>query len=285
MRVHRIYTKRYVSIGVLAAIAIIGMFLLFRPPTAPAGQLGNEQTADTPLDNPTSNEADLPGEVMAAQDEQITADTVTTQSAPRPDQCSDCTFAAVDKQYPLARSYVPIVEGIGRAGGGSLTPDAAQAIRTLFAAAQNEGIALEIISSYRSFATQEATFNYWVSTETARGLSQAEAETQANTYSARAGQSEHQLGTTADLACVGCEPFNETQNTAVYSFIAQHAHKYGFVVSYPIGQESLTGYTHEPWHIRWIGVEYATQLFDTGYITGNGNYLAKFLRESGLSGS
>jgi D-alanyl-D-alanine carboxypeptidase len=62
-----------------------------------------------------------------------------------------------------------------------------------------------------------------------------------------------------------------------------HAHEYGFVISYPENKQALTGYSFEPWHIRYVGVTMATELFNRGYLQNtNEEYLSKYLREKGL---
>jgi len=193
-------------------------------------------------------------------------------------QCgSDCTLAPVDKQKGLASNYVPSVVSTNLPGGGSVAPAIKADLQALFSAAGSNGIHLEIISAYRSYATQQSTFEYWVGQEMAAGLNRAEAEKEANTYSAMPGHSEHQLGTTVDLKCVGCTAFNATDNIDVYDFIEAKAHLHGFVVSYPEGMQAQTGYVYEPWHIRWIGKDLAGQLYATGYLSGSGDYLAAFL--------
>jgi D-alanyl-D-alanine carboxypeptidase len=195
--------------------------------------------------------------------------------------CTDCTLAAVDKQHSLPSDYAPNVVSTNLPGGGQLTPQATSALQAFFDAAQQEaGLSMEIMSAYRSYQTQASTFESWVQSEIAQGYGRTEAEARANTYSARPGQSEHQLGTTVDLKCAGCASFDAAQNSAVYDYIAQNAHRFGYVISYPQGQDALTGYTYEPWHIRWIGIDIASQLFSTGYTSGNGNYLAQFLRDN-----
>jgi D-alanyl-D-alanine carboxypeptidase len=198
--------------------------------------------------------------------------------------CKDCSLAAVDKVYKLPSTYAPAVVNLSLTGGGQLTQTAANAMTSLFQDASSKGLSLRIASSYRSYQTQVSTFEGWVQSEMAKGYSRAEAEARANTYSAKPGHSEHQLGTTADISCVGCTSFDfGPGNSAVYFYLEQNAHKFGFVISYPKNMQLLTGYTYEPWHIRYIGVSLATELFNTGYTAGNGNYLAKFLRDKGLS--
>ena len=48
------------------------------------------------------------------------------------------------------------------------------------------------------------------------------------------------------------------------TWLAQHAHEYGFIIRYPMGKESITGYQYEPWHIRYVGSKLATKLYKSG---------------------
>lgn len=185
--------------------------------------------------------------------------------------CIDCTLAPVDKDNQIPANYNP---------GGILVEPQAN-LDKLIAAALESGISVEVISGFRSFNTQADTFNYWVGIELGSGKTQSQAEADANVYSAKPGHSEHQLGTTFDVKCSTCAAFDIDSNAELNNFLEENAHNFGFVVSYPKNSEALTGYTYEPWHIRWIGEELATELYNTGYINGNGNYLSQFLRDKG----
>lgn len=194
--------------------------------------------------------------------------------------CSDCSLAPVDKIYKLPKAYVPQIVPTNLSGGGYMTIESRDQLSKLFTAAKSSGINIVIASSYRSYNTQVNTFQSWVNSEIAKGYSKAQAEERANTYSARPGHSEHQLGTTVDLRCATCKAFDNSQgNIAMYTFLEQNAYKYGFIISYPKNTQSLTGYVYEPWHIRYIGIELATEFWQTEYYKGNGNYLQKFLLE------
>jgi D-alanyl-D-alanine carboxypeptidase len=183
--------------------------------------------------------------------------------------CSDCSLAPVDKFHALPSTYTPSVVNVTLPGGGQLTNSTISALNNLNNNAASKGIDITLISAFRSFQTQVATFNYWVGEQKKKGLSQADAEVQANKISARPGHSEHQLGTTLDLKCSTCGNFdNSPKNLALYQFLEQNAHTFGFVISYPKDKEGLTGYSYEPWHIRFIGIELATEFFDKNYLTG-----------------
>lgn len=132
--------------------------------------------------------------------------------------------------------------------------EAAGAIQELFAAARKDGFVLFANSTYRSYQQQVDTFNYWVRTS---GLEYAERT------SARAGHSEHQMGTTADVGTEGhfLEAFS---GTPAAKWLADNAVKYGFVISYPDGKEPVTGYAAEPWHIRYVGKDVAAKVKASG---------------------
>lgn len=199
-------------------------------------------------------------------------------------KCVDCFYAPIDKVFSLPSSYVPKLIKTNLSGGGSLTLETRDALTSLDNGMAKEGLSLYITSAYRSYEEQKVTFNSWVLSEINKGASPEEAFQRANNYSAYPGHSEHQLGTTIDIKCPGCDPFSkDVANSPFYKFLYKHAHEYGFIISYPEGKQSLTGYSFEPWHIRFIGIDMATELFNLGYLEdGSNNYLSMFLRGKGL---
>ena len=128
-------------------------------------------------------------------------------------------------------------------------------------AALAEGHMLVVVSSYRSYEQQEGIYQYHVNTY---GIDEA------SRVSARAGHSEHQLGTTVDFssAAVGFELVEAFGQTPEGRWLAANAHKYGFVLSYPEGKEAITGYAYEPWHFRWVGKDVAPQVLASALTLG-----------------
>ena len=125
---------------------------------------------------------------------------------------------------------------------------ALERLEKLYQAAEEDGITLDIRSAYRSYSTQKWLFNDYASRH---------GEEEANRFSARPGQSEHQLGTAVDFGGTSVDftaAFGETDRGR---WLAENAHKYGFALSYPQNKEHITGYIYEPWHFRYIGVEAA----------------------------
>jgi D-alanyl-D-alanine carboxypeptidase len=85
--------------------------------------------------------------------------------------------------------------------------------------------------------------------------------------SARAGHSEHQLGTALDFRSArGPDPWDleDWGATPEGRWLAENAHRFGFVMSYPAGQESVTCYIYEPWHYRYVGREVAQEVMASG---------------------
>ncbi len=137
-----------------------------------------------------------------------------------------------------------------------LRPDAAQALEGMFAAASLDDIKLVGASAYRSYNTQVSLFKRYVNQH---------GEEAASRFSARPGQSEHQTGLTVDVYHAQItngleEAFAETPEGI---WVAENAHKYGFIIRYPQGKEEITGYKFEPWHLRYVGTTVAQEIFET----------------------
>lgn len=173
----------------------------------------------------------------------------------------------VNKYRPLVPAdYVPadLVQpavAMNVAGEAALlNSTTAAAAEAMFAAAARDGVAMVLASGYRSYATQTATYNGYVA---ARG------QADADTASARPGYSEHQTGWAFDIADGGgaCsfQPCFADQPAAVWA--RTNGHRFGFVIRYPWMFHPITGYFYEPWHLRYIGVEAATDMANRGIST------------------
>lgn len=146
-----------------------------------------------------------------------------------------------NKSYTLPSSYNP----------GGLLDSFQNAFSTMQSAAANDGISLSVISGYRSYSRQNTIYNNYVSRD---------GKVKADTYSARAGHSEHQTGLAADINSLS----QSFKNTKEGQWLNEHCSEYGFIIRYPEGKESITGYIFEPWHIRYVGKELASALYNNG---------------------
>jgi LAS superfamily LD-carboxypeptidase LdcB len=179
----------------------------------------------------------------------------------------DDLLVLVNKQYKLPSSYAPkdLVKasksGIRRGENYYLRNIVIPDLTRMITDAKSEGVDLSIVSGYRSYQTQIDTYNYWLKMNNGN-------TSLVDTFSARAGHSQHQLGTAIDFSTneIGDKLGDEFSNTKASKWLSQNAYKYGFVISYPKGYENITGYKHESWHYRYIGVENAQNMINSGKI-------------------
>lgn len=135
--------------------------------------------------------------------------------------------------------------------------EAAEALEKLFEGAEDDGFQLAGVSAYRSHAAQTKLFDRYV---------KRDGYEKARTYSALPGTSEHETGlavdvTSGDGSCAAADCFGDTEEAA---WLAKHAAEFGFIVRYPKGKDDITGYQYEPWHLRYVGVDLAGELADSG---------------------
>ncbi|MBQ3919205.1 MAG: D-alanyl-D-alanine carboxypeptidase family protein [Oscillospiraceae bacterium] len=146
----------------------------------------------------------------------------------------------VNKSYPLPSDYNPGVD-----------PEAQKAVDELITAASGEGLNIFVSSGFRSYERQKTIYDQYV---------ERSGKTEADTYSARPGYSEHQTGLCFDLNSID-ESFGDTPE---YTWLKDHAHEYGFIIRFPEGKENFTGYMFEPWHIRYLGKDEAKKVYESG---------------------
>lgn len=146
----------------------------------------------------------------------------------------------VNKTYALPADYNPGVD-----------PDAQAAFDKMQADAAKEGLNIYISSGFRSYDYQAGLYDRYV---------QRSGKAEADRYSARAGHSEHQTGLAFDLNSIDMT-FADTDEC---EWANKHCAEYGFIIRYPKGSESITGYMYEPWHLRYLGVENAKKVYDSG---------------------
>jgi len=171
-------------------------------------------------------------------------------------------------------TYAPPQDDLVEIGDGHLLRRiAAEAFGKLQAEAAAAGHTIVPVSGYRSYERQVVTHETWVQRRlaAARGrASRTDAVKHVDEFSARAGHSEHQLGTTVDVSVPGESPFNRGKVPSAFAtscggkWVRDNAHRFGFTMSYPHGREKLTCMNPEPWHFRYVGMTLATRLFERG---------------------
>lgn len=168
-------------------------------------------------------------------------------------------LVVANKKHRLPVGYVPdnlVIPNVPMNYTMYLKQEAASAMEHMFAAAANAGITLRLGSAYRSEALQNQLYYGYVAQ-----YGQAEADT----ISSRPGYSDHQTGLAADISDHDGATYltQSMEYTPEGRWLRDHAHEYGFIMRYPKGKDAITGYSYEPWHFRYIGVEYATAIYNT----------------------
>ena len=169
----------------------------------------------------------------------------------------------LDTIYKLPRSYAPgslvSTSQAGLNGGYLIRRTVIDDLSAMARAARAAGAGLAAQSAYRSYATQKAVFQGYVDRI---GYERALA------VSARAGHSEHQLGTTIDFRSASSArapwDYDDWATTAPGRWMKRNAWRYGFVMSYPKGKRSESCYSYEPWHYRYVGRETAAAVRTQG---------------------
>lgn len=149
----------------------------------------------------------------------------------------------VNKTYALNEKYNPGLQSL-----------CSRAFNKMKAAAKKDGIFIWISSGFRSYNTQKRLYDSYCNRDGAL---------LADRYSARPGHSEHQTGLAIDVNSASTAAY-ETVYKNVGDWLKEHCWEYGFIIRYPEGKESITGYKHEPWHIRYVGTELSLLLKESG---------------------
>ena len=138
--------------------------------------------------------------------------------------------------------------------GHKLVEDAYNHYIEMAKAAKKEGLNLLVTSSYRDYNFQNNLYNNYI---------KEHGKEEADTFSARPGHSEHQTGLAIDIVTKDSD-FDSFEDTDEFEWLLENSYKYGFILRYPEEKEHITGYKYEPWHYRYVGVEYAKKIYDEG---------------------
>lgn len=180
-------------------------------------------------------------------------------------------WVVVNKSHPIEppdyRPEIALVRGY------QVAAPAAQPLRELLADSDARGLGFKIASAFRSYGYQQGVY---ASAVASRGRAEADR------VSARPGHSEHQTGLAVDLvtpASPECDFDPCFADTRGGRWLAEHAWRHGFIVRYRPGTTAITGYSPEPWHLRFVGRALAAQLRRTHTATleeffgiGGGDY-------------
>jgi zinc D-Ala-D-Ala carboxypeptidase len=171
----------------------------------------------------------------------------------------------VDTELKVTSGYVPpdlvSVGTAGLGGSGKVRSIIVDDLRDMAEAASAAGKSIAVRSAYRSYSEQAAVFQMWVNEVGYK---------KALLTSARPGHSEHQLGTTIDFRSGNSTEapwdYPDWAKTPAGRWMANNAWKYGFLMSYPKGEISISCYSYEPWHYRYYGRREAAAIHASGLV-------------------
>lgn len=262
------------SISICAVLALTNKLPIFIDRVM-AGEM-IEEVGDTIDDNTSSNKAE---ENSVGEQDNTNGQKSSNEQNSSNDQGSmnngsadkkliedtDDILIVVNKKRYLPSDYKPsdlVVPNVKFSFNGEyekkyMRHEAANALEELFDQAKEEGIYLYAVSGYRSYNTQERLFNNY---------SSKHGEEEANKFSARPGESEHQTGLAMDVSSqsAGFGLNEEFGNTVEGKWVRDNAHKFGFIIRYLKEKTDITGYTYEPWHIRYVGKDIAEKIYNEG---------------------
>jgi len=205
-----------------------------------------QQTTKTTTTDTTTTAKTTSASTEASSEESSTKDIATEkQQSSQGSGMADVSLGyqmVVNKKHALPSTYAPGED-----------PTAGAQVKKLIQKMQElEYPISDVYSGYRSYEYQEQLYNNYVARE---------GKEAADTYSARPGYSEHQTGLVVDVTKENGS-FLKFGNTKEFEWMKENAHKYGFILRYTKEFESITGYTSEPWHYRYVGIDIASYIHE-----------------------
>lgn len=238
------------------------------PPKKNSGAQGTNENEEINMNNENqdSNNTNVDSEENELNDSNQSNDkgSEENEKQEKTHQEDPAITAVVNKEFSLSEDYAPddlvtveVPTVLENPEVNQLRKVAADALKEMFEEAKYEDVYLHARSGYRSYQTQVQLYQRYV---------EKNGEKAANRYSAKAGQSEHQTGLVMDVTSESANfqlltNFGELKEG---KWLKEYAHEYGFIIRYPEGKEDITGYIYEPWHIRYLGVNLATDVYESG---------------------
>ncbi len=168
----------------------------------------------------------------------------------------------LNRDHRLPDGYTPELSIAVDGYSEKLDSRVAPFYKQMYDAALSEGITLKPISGYRSFTRQKNNFENRIAMYEKQGMNKVDATVKASQIVLLPGTSEHNAGLAMDI----CSLSVSFENTKEFRWLDAHAHEYGFIMRYPKDKTHITKITYEPWHYRYVGVEVATQLKESGMV-------------------
>lgn len=169
----------------------------------------------------------------------------------------------VNHTHPLPENFS--VETGTLPNGKQFDARAIGQLQQMLADGNATGLQLMVCSAYRSVERQDELFEEMKRDYMAQGMSEQEAYDKTATIRTPHGCSEHSSGLAADIVAVDYQMLDDGYaETPEAQWLLEHAADYGFILRYPKEKEEITGIIWEPWHFRYVGVENAAKIKESG---------------------
>lgn len=272
--------NQYLPVVIVIAAAVVislAVVIALRPktpaPMTDSSAAGTTQAPSVIIDDPTEQPLTIDNSITTESVPESDTTATTGETKPlttsvNPDtgriivdtDREDWNLIVVNAGRELPEGYVPELKEI-LGCGKYLDYRVAPHYEEMYYAAKQDGITLTPYSAYRSYERQKNNYNHLTETYMHDyNLSEAEARKKAATVILPPGTSEHNLGYAMDI----CGTESSFKDTKEYAWLQQHAHEYGFILRYTAEKQPITGIIPEPWHWRYVGVEYAEKIKNSG---------------------
>lgn len=168
----------------------------------------------------------------------------------------DWKLILVNKENPLPKDFQ--VELKALTNGEAVDIRIYEPLMQLLTAAEAEHITMYVSWGHRSYRVQELLVDVNIQIRIKRGLSEEEATNYVKKIVATPGESEHQLGLAVDFQA----DTEKSTSAEIYEWLAENAHKYGFILRYPENKVGITKFNYEPWHFRYVGLEASKVIYE-----------------------
>lgn len=243
--------------SIILLVVLLGVFSVFfiAEEKQGAGTVGESEPVSNQTDATVNSDGEKPSDDVTS-----TTSSKPSTNAPEPSKNekgyidgqvdpAEPTYIngilVVNKETPLPSTY-----------NKGEDPVAKEALFAMLTAGKIAGFEYEAFSGYRSYEYQTSLYNRYVNRD---------GQEAADRYSARPGYSEHQTGLAFDIGEKGNEDLwltSEFGETPAGIWLMENAHQFGFILRYPEGKESITGFMYESWHYRYVGIEVASDVFN-----------------------
>ena len=262
--------RRRLMLLAVAAVALIALllFLIFKGIGA-----GDKDESSSAQQSSSAVQSQSQPAQSAGSDSQQTQSGSEPASAPASDSGSgievvgsrdDWRLILANKNSPLPEGYAPELVTLADSSLQMQT-EAAAAFDEMRQAANATGLHLMACSTYRSVERQTELYDAEVQKWIGKGYAEADAREKAATVVMIPGCSEHNTGLAVDVASVTNQRVEEDfEDEPEFDWLQEHAAEYGFILRYPSDKQAITGVSYEPWHYRYVGVENAKAIKESG---------------------